>query len=224
MKLPFRFASWSVKALAALTCISLTSCSLVSRHFQETCQSKAFSQQILADYIATRFVPNSPARLAIVPASVPANMSSFTNEQPGVGNELAWKIHQAVLSHHQIPIVEVLNRQEWPGKKEEFFTGNFGAIQFARDAGYDFVLVTRVEPQRSLDSATAYTKVIDVESGTTIYYGTSTASTLRDDYNDWTAPLGLSKRDPSLVYTNQIFDALAKCIAKDVMAEKTNPN
>ncbi len=213
----------SVKVLAVFLAAVTSSCSFISDQFQESCQSHAYSQMILTDYMQTRFVPGSPVRLGVVPASVPANMSSFTNEQPGPGNRLAWNLHQELLNFGEIPIVQVLNRQDWPGKKEEFYTGNFGAIQYARDAGYDLVLVTNLEPPRNFDSLTALSKVIDTSSGVTVYYGSSTVTTDRPTLRKMAVPFGIMKREPSILNTNELFDHLAKCIARDIMAEQTTP-
>lgn len=206
-----------------LTLFLAQGCSLIEERFQESCQSHAYTQTILTDYISTRFVPNAPVRIGIIPASAPANMSSFSNEQPGAGNLLAWRIHQDLLNYGELPIIEVLNRHEWPGKKEEFFTGNFGAIRAGRDAGFDMVLVSYIEPQRGIEDLTAYSKLIDTSSGVTVYYGKSTAHTNRPMLQRAAAPVGLMERNPSLVYTNNMIEKLGQCISQSIMAEKTTP-
>lgn len=217
----------AVKSLTVILLLTMQSCTLIGKvmekPFQESCHSHAFAQAILEDYISSRFVPNSPVRLAVVPASAPANMSYFTNEQPGAGNHLAWKIQQEILNWATVPIVEVLNRQDWPGKKEEFYTGNFGAIRFARDAGYDLVLVSIIEAQKSLDEVSVLTKLIETSSGVTVYYGKTSVTTNRKAYEDQAAPLGFATREPAQIYQNQIFDKAAKCIVEDIMADKTTP-
>ena len=216
--------NFRVRILTILICLPLTSCSVIEGRYGETCKSHAYSQAILTDYITTRYLPNSPVRLAVVPSSVPANISSYNStDRPGVGNQLAWKMHQELLNYAEVPIVEVLNREEWPGKKEEFFTGNFGAIRHARDAHYDLVLVSYVEPVKSLDTVSAFTKVIDVENGVTLYYGKSSVHTRRPRMRDAAAWFGTEERRPDLQYFNDLYDKLGWCIVKDVMAEKTTP-
>lgn len=223
MRITSSLTALCVKTLTFVLALTFQSCSLIEKPFQESCHSHAFAQAILEDYIATRYIPNAPVRMAVVPASVPANMSFYSNEQPGIGNRLTWKIHQEVLNWAKVPIVEVLNRQDWPGKKEEFYTGNFGALRFAREAGYDLVLVTSVEPQHQLDSVTALSKVIDAESGVTVYYGKTTVTTNRKMLENLGAPVGLTTRNPTAIYQNELFEKLGQCIVKDIMAEKTTP-
>lgn len=206
-----------------LTLLLASGCSLIQDRFQESCQSHAYTQTIITDYIATRYTPRSPVRIGVVPASAPSNMSPYTTEQPGAGNQLSQRIQQDLLNYGELPIVEVLNRNDWPGKKEEFFSGNFGAIRMGREAGYDMILVSFIEPQRSLDALSAYTKVIDTESGVTLYYGKSTVITERDDLRNAVVPFGLMKRDPSLVHTNDMIESLGQCISQSVMALKTTP-
>ncbi len=121
-----------------------------------------------------------------------------------------------LLSSSQIPIVEVLNRQDWPGKKEEFFTGNFGALQMSRDAGYDLVMVGFVEQQKSLDNLSAYSKILDVESGVTVWYGKTTAYTQRPEFDTMSWNYRISNKEPSKFYFAPLIEEESKCIAKAV--------
>jgi hypothetical protein len=142
---------------------------------------------------------------------------------PGLGNELAWAVQRELLSTEIFPVVELLNRQDWPGKKEEFFTGNFGAISYARDAGYDLVLVGYFEPQERLDTWTIHTKLIEIDSGITLWYGTSRVSTSRKDMEEVSSTLGLTNRRPDLLYTNALLSEAAACIARDMFKDPHAP-
>ncbi len=205
-----------------MTSVSIlgSGCSLINDRYGETCKTRAYTRTILSDYVSTRFVSGSPVRMAIIPFSSPANISMNSIERPGVGNELAWNVHARMLGTDTVPIVEMLNRQDWPGKKEEFFTGNFRAIEYARAAGYDLVMVGAVDEMRSLDSVSAYTKVIDTEAGITVWYGKTDVNTRRDDLNEFTSTIGLTKKRPDLLYTDDLYNKLAKCIVKAVTSEK----
>ncbi|MCB0340129.1 MAG: hypothetical protein KDD53_11020, partial [Bdellovibrionales bacterium] len=135
----------------------------------------------LNEYISKRFPLKAPVRMAVIPFSVPANLSGYSDEHPSVGSKLAWKIHSLLLTTGRVPIVEVFNRQDWPGKKEEFFVGNFGAISNALEAEYDLVLIGYVEPLSTSHGMTIYSKVIDVDGGITVFYGRIDANTVVDD-------------------------------------------
>lgn len=195
-------------------------CSYIHAQLGETCNSRAHVQMILADYLSRRFASHSPVRLAIIPFSVPANLSGYNNELPGTGDQLAWKIHNEWLQNATVPIVEILNRQDWPRKKEEFFTGNFGAIAMAREAGYDLVQVGLVENLRSTDALTVHSKIIEVESGITVWYATSTVVTRRPELQSAAAMTGLLDRHPSRLYTPEMIDEAAVCLIKSATSEE----
>ena len=212
---------------AILLTILLSGCSFfenrVGKEFQESCQSHAYTQVPLMDYILKRYTPNSPVRIGIVPGTAPANMSSLYIEQPSAGNQLARRIQQDLLNYGELPIVEILNREEWPGKKDEFFTGNFGAIRYAREAGYDMVVVSWIEPMKAPDEMSAFAKVIDVDSGTTIYYGKSTATSNRQEFKNAVANLGILNRTPSQLPTGFIMEKLGQCVSQAIMKDTSTP-
>lgn len=144
---------------------------------------------------------------------------------PGLGNELAWEVQRAILPTGELPIIEVFNRQDWPGKKEEFHTGNFGALAFARQAGYDLVLVGFLYPPRSYDELTADVKLIEVESGTTVYFSRSqAANAAHDSWVNWIErQTGILERRPELNFTNELVADLAGCISADLLSQTPVP-
>ncbi len=163
-----------------------------------------------------RFTPKSPVRTGVIPFVVPANLSARSAQQPGLGNQLAWAVHRDLLETGIFPIIEVLNREDWPRKKEEFFTGNFGALAFARDAGYDMIVVGYLDEIKRLDTWRLHTKVIEVASGTTLWYGTSEVYTTRADLLETSSTIGLTDRRPDMQYSIQLLDAASSCIAYDM--------
>lgn len=212
--------AWGVTLLTrtlALTLLgSITGCTYITRHYAEPCKSRAFIGANLADYISTRFNRNAPVRLAIVPYSVPANLSFAGAERPGLGSDIAQRLQSELLPTGLVPIVEVFNRQDWPAKKDEFFRGNFNALQMARDAGYDLVMVGNIQPQRSMDSFTAQTKVIEVESGTTVFYGESTVATNRPGWEEARTAIWLDQVTPNQLYIPDMLHELSRCIVRSV--------
>jgi len=162
--------------------------------------------------------------MAIIPFSVPANISSYGVERPGAGNLLAQEIHARFLSSGEVPIVEILNREDWPGKKGEFFTGNFKAIELAREAGYDLALVGMMEESRGLDSVTVHSKIIEVDSGITVWYGTVNAWSRRPEIHDVTSTIRLEKYDPSRLYLEPLLTEAARCTVSSILdTEETVP-
>jgi hypothetical protein len=220
-------ASFVSRLSASVMFLTLSSglcgCLLLERRYGETCNTRAYAWTDIEGFINQRFTPHSPVRMAIIPFVTPANLAQRDNELPGLGNQLAWSVQRELLSTEVFPVVELLNRQDWPGKKEEFFTGNFGAISYSRDAGYDLVLIGYLEPQSRLDTWTIHTKLIEVDSGITLWYGTSQVSTMRKDMLEVSSTLGLTNRRPDLLYTDALLGEAAACIARDMLKDPNAP-
>jgi len=173
----------------------------------------------IAGYIKSRYQPFSPVRVAVIPFTTPANISAYSNELPGVGNLLAQQVQAEFLRLQAFPIIEVLNRQDWPGKKEEFFTGNFGALTYARDAGYDLALVGFVENVSNMDSLTVHTKLIETESGLTLWYGKTTSTTNRPDFNGFESFFFVADNIPNRPYSHELIEKNARCISEDMIKD-----
>jgi hypothetical protein len=207
---------------ACVIFMTLTACTPVQKlwrnihhHTTEYCNSRAYIQQGLNDYINKRFGSKSHARLAVIPFTVPANLAATRRELPGIGNTLAWRTQAWMLENGSVPIVEVLPREDWPGKRDEFFAGNHGAIRMARDAGFDLVLVGFVSEMTSADTLSASAKIIETESGITVWYGTVDAVSARQSVDRNTAWLGLTDRKPAELHYEPLLERLAKCIVKE---------
>lgn len=218
-----KFLSRAKILTALVTSLCLGACTFIHSNFTEVCNSRAHVRMVLADYLSRRYASHSPVRLAIIPFSVPANLTSLSHNQPGLENELAARIHQYMLADGTLPIAEVFNRQDWPAKKDEFFTGNYGALAMAREANYDLVLVGLVDTMRSIDTMTAHAKLIEVESGITLWYATNTASSKRSNLDSIADSLWINEREPNRLYTDRIIDKLADCVVDSLVSEKPVP-
>ena len=163
--------------------------------------------------------------MAVIPYSTPANLSRQSDQRPGLSNLLAWQIQSELLRSAELPIVEVLNRQDWPGKKDEFFTGNYGAITQARAAGYDIILVGVLEPTNSIDKMTVYTKVIEVESGITIWYAQTSAQSFENKRNRVASNLHITRREPDQMrYIQTLTNTLANCVVFSILNDELETN
>lgn len=215
--------SWARTSVSSLTLLGLVGCAATETivppfptlDFSSkpvVCKSRAHVDIDLQEYLKTRFQTGSPVRLAIIPFSTQANLASQGNEQIGLGEKMATELQLRILSSGLVPISEVFKRHDWPGKKEEFSTGNFGALQYAREAGYDLVLVGVIDSLQSLTEMTARMRLIEVSSGITLHFGTSEVISHRreNEKNFWY--LG-KKSPPSQLFINEIFETLVDCLA-----------
>jgi hypothetical protein len=206
--------------LSSVILLTQAGCSLVHEQIGEECKTRAYVQMNLADFISERFPSGAPVRMAVIPFTVPANLSTKSVDQPGLDIKFTALLHAELLRRGVAPIVEVLNRHDWPAKKEEFAVGNFGALSFAKEAGYDFVVVGNFEPLRSADKMSVIAKVIEVESGITVYYGRSEAITWRNTARSTTDVFGITPRRPDLNYSFELIGELSRCVADEIVKEK----
>jgi hypothetical protein len=215
-------ATWAlgISRVTLLTLLAiLPGCALINRHIGETCNTRAYVRTDIPGFIDQRFKGGTTARMAVIPFVTQANFTAQNSELPGISELLAWGVHRELLGYDTLPIIEVFNRQDWPGKKDDFFTGNFGALTLARDAGYDLVLIGYLDRISKLDEWTIHTKIIDVDSGTTLWYGTSRVATNRHDLLEVSSTMGLTDRRPDMLYTSPMVDEAARCIARDIMVD-----
>ena len=199
--------------------LSWSGCALITHHVGETCNTRAYVRTDIAGFIDQRFKGGTTARMAVVPFVTQANFTAQNSELPGISDQLAWGVHRELLAYDTLPIIEVFNRQDWPGKKDDFFPGNFGALSLARDAGYDLILIGYMDRIVRLDTWVIHTKIIDVDSGTTLWYGTSTVKTRQPDLYEVSGTFGLTSQRPDILYISPMIDEASSCIARDIMVD-----
>lgn len=197
--------------------LQIPGCALLGRHAGEWCKTRAYVKTDIEGYINQRFTAKSPVRVGVIPFSVPANLAHTSGQTPSLGNKLAWAVQRKLLASKIFPIIEVLNREDWPRKKDQFFSGNFGALAYGRDAGYDMIVVGYMEPLYRLDTWTIHTKVIEVASGTTLWFGSSTAYTTRHDMWEVSSFVGLTDRRPDFQYSDELLDTVTTCATDEML-------
>jgi hypothetical protein len=210
-----------------LTALFLLSCSYAKRvqhHFKDQCKNHAYARMVIEDYISRRFDSKAPVRMGIIPYSVPANFASLGSETPGLDIQLASAVQQKIMGTGAIPIVELNNRIEWPAKKDDFFAGNHGALAFARQANYDLVLVGYVPTTDNLQEMKAFTKVIEVDSGITVYYGQSILTSSSPDFQREEPWWWFGKKMPAKLDMQYMINELSHCIVQDVLSDEPAPN
>jgi len=199
-----------------MSVIFAAGCTFTQRH-KEKCNLRAYLNNDLNNYVSSRFDSNAYVRMAIIPFSTPANLSWQNAQNQGLGKELAWKFQSEFLAAGTIPIVEVMPRDDWPGKREEFWTGNFGALAQSREAGYDFVLVGFVDQMKSLDSMTVHSKIIDSDSGVTVWSGSTTVTTKKSQIDRGRfGDIFNSRIQPDQLYLEDMVSLAASCTTKEI--------
>ena len=210
--------NYSPRRVILLTIASLlSSCSYLGDQAGEWCNTHAWVRTDLESYVYQHFKGGQQARVGVFPFMSQANIADKSDGFRGLGTQIAWGVQRELLATEVFPVVQMLAKEDWAGQKNEFFTGNFSSVAFARDAGLDFILIGYVDWPARLDKWNIHTKLIDVHTGATLWYGTSTVSTSRSDMLEVSSTLGLTDRRPDQYDMHPIREAAAHCIVHDMV-------
>jgi hypothetical protein len=208
-------------------CLSLPGCSYLQSASDyvtgrdssyDICKTHAYISTPLGEFLSSRFNSEAPVRLGIIPFAAPANFTYSPSQRLSLTHLLSQRLHGELLSSGEIPIAEVMTREDWPGKREEFFTGNYSALRLARDASYDLVLVGIIEELSSLNSLTVSYKLIEVDAGVTVTYAQTSVEGDPGSYNQISSFTGLERFEPNHLQLNKLVEPLAKCIKQALVA------
>ncbi len=173
----------------------------------------------LIDYLSARYNPVNMSRLAIVPFNVPESFAPSGNQTRHFGRDIALSFYQEIVGSGELGIVELFNRDRWPGKRAEFNTGNYYAIESARNAGYDMVLVGYLEDIVNETDLTLLTKLIDTSNGVTLWYGRtvtySSARPIRRSLAEYS--FGFVRDRPDAFAFKERVEEMARCTVDSIL-------
>lgn len=172
----------------------------------------------MESFISSRFSRDAPVRLGVVPFSAPANVAGTSDRRAGLGFRLASILQGKLLEYQTIPIVELIPRDDWPGKRRDFYEGSHDAIALGREMGFDLILVG-VITDYSLDHLSFSGRILETEAGITVWYGTAQISSYRPVLDRTVEGIGWQKRVPSQLYIDEILEEAGRCIAREAMKD-----
>lgn len=152
-----------------------------------------------------------------MPFDAPAGFSRWGKDEPSYGQQLASKFQLEMQKTGELGLVELFNVDNWPGKREEFFTGNFRALELARKAGYEMILVGSLQIPRGESTMVLYTKLIDVQNGVTAWSAQTTLTSSERDINTRMAQLGFGKNKPDEFGFPRRTDAIVQCTVPQML-------
>lgn len=202
--------------LLAFILFQTSACSFRTHYNKYQCNSRAYVSTDVAEYVSARFSSPSNVRLGIVPFSVPANLAQRGDLYNDLASSMARRLQGGMLEIGVFGIAEIFNRPDWPQKREEFFTGNFGAMSLARDAGYDFILIGLIDELRSAHNLTIYSKVIEVESGITLWFAKSEYQEQNDQEKIHFPTLQVVNETMDFGNWNSFIERGADCVAHEI--------
>lgn len=173
------------------------------------------------DYVSQRYHRDQPKRYGVLPFDTQENFAAPGSMPGSVLNDLPHDLarrFQAELSRtSELGIVEVFDQTPWQGKKEEFFQGNYRALQLARNAGYDFLVVGQLEPSRTAETFIIYTKIIDLSDNVTVWYARTEVTSNTKAWEKGVGVIVPQKARPDLLYSRERFDEFAECTANYIV-------
>ena len=157
--------------------------------------------------------------MAVIPFDVPETFARSGPDSRNLGEQLARRFTESFTAVGVVPIVELFNRDNWPGKRAEFYTGNYGALEQSRAAGYDLVMVGYLEPQTNVETLSLATKIIDTQNQTTIWFGRTNATSNAKELNKFYSKTWLGKQRDDLFAFPERFDEMVSCTTNYIADE-----
>lgn len=185
----------------------------------ETCNIRAYTETSLLEYLESEQYAQKRSRFAIIPFDVPETFAAQGGQNRHFGRELARMFHQELQSAGELPIIELYDIDRWPGKRQEFFAGNYRAIEIGRHAGFDFVLLGYLDDITNATDLSLYTKIVDTSNGITVWSG---HSEVRSHLRDWKRELSrtrLLKEQPEEFRFKERVAELARCTTKRILSD-----
>lgn len=177
----------------------------------------------MVDYIRRQYGSRSPVRVAVMPFDVPESFAFQGTASVNYGRTLASKFQRAFLQTEELSIVELFDRDNWPGKSDEFFAGNYGAMKLARDAGYDVVVLGRMNDIVDGRNLAVNVKIIDLNTSITLWFGEITAYTHEKLIREAMSKAGVSKEKHEDFQFEERTDELANCAAESAIVDLVLP-
>lgn len=221
----YRCFSWLCTcSLLMVSAVLLSSCSLIKSPLDwQRCKRHTYINLVLTDYLKQRFHSQQMARMAIVPFDVPETFAPAFNDSRNYGRELARNFQAEMNKVGEVSIVELFDRDRWPGKRDDFFKGNYEAVEIARAAGYDFVLIGYLENIKNDSTLELDTKIIDTQNQVTVWSAKteveSNARGLREDLSQ----VHLTKKQPELFDFPERTRELVRCTVDGIIEEDPVP-
>jgi hypothetical protein len=170
------------------------------------------------DYLSVRYSSKQSHRTAVFPFDVQETFAPAGNDSVHFGRELAKAFTLELRRSEELGIIELFNRDRWPGKREEFFAGNYRALELARNAGYDLVFLGYLEDLRNDKDLVVYTKLIDTSNHVTIWAGRTQATSHRRSWRRDLSRTRVYQDRPDLFDFRERTEMLAHCTVNKILS------
>ncbi|MCB0346899.1 MAG: hypothetical protein KDD66_17405 [Bdellovibrionales bacterium] len=179
--------------------------------------------QNIESYLSNRYHYNQPVRVAVIPFDVPETFARPGEDMHHFGRRLAKNFQEELLQRGTFSIVELFDRESWPGKRDDFFSGNYQSIDYARNAGYDFVLIGHMQDIRNDEQLVVYSKLIDVSNSVTVWSAKATVTSSQREINKGVDSVFKGTGRPELFYFSDQAEEVARCTVEEMIMADTVP-
>ena len=146
-----------------------------------------------------------------MPFWVGETFSANMSKEYDLGDDLARSFQRELIRTEEIPIVEIFHKDRSAIQKGDYRDGNYQALMFARAAGYDLLLLGELLPPTDAGTLVVNTKVINVESGVTLWAGQTTYTSYRREQREMLGKTPLFRSRPELFDFAERIKELAEC-------------
>lgn len=173
------------------------------------------------DYLSQRYNSHPLLRTAVFPFDVPETFAPPGNKSLHFGRDIAQSFQRELLRSEELGIVELFDRDRWPGKRQEFNAGAYQAIEMARHAGYDLLVIGYMDYITNETEMTFFTRLIDTSNSLTIWYGkTVVYSNERVRQRELSkVPLIGAKETPSLFHFPERTELFVTCTVNRIFSD-----
>jgi hypothetical protein len=215
----FRQGSPFLTLFLTVLITTASGCAVFDRQLVHRCNSHAYTRSDIEGYVAQHFRERDKLRVAVLPfVTAPQfEKAGFGQSPEGLGFQFGRFIQAQLMEFQVFPVVEFVSRAPSPGAFQDMFAGNYHSITWARDAGYDFVVVGLLEPLSSVDSYTISGKLIDTSNGVTIWYGRSTETSYRNQIHHGLSAIGAERRERVYPDYPRMAELVSSCLVKNMM-------
>lgn len=216
---PFMVASLILCcAILATATVSCTRLNMLSPKASVECKTHTWINIEWRDELSDREDSQNPVKLGIMRTSMPESFSHTPSGSSDAGNMFATHIHKRLATSGEFEIVELNTNIDWVGRNTDFAANNSEAINFGRQAGLDWILVSQIEDSGSRNVLVLNVKIIDLHNATTLW---SSSTELTKTLPIWSGLIGKQQSSVAyLMYNNQDLVEAANCFCDELLARE----
>jgi len=201
----------------------LSACSIKNLSPKDDCKIRTYTNFGLQSYTSKQFGTHQPVRIAVLPFEVPETFAYHTGTAGSYGAELANRVKAELVRSEEPYIVEYFSEAKWVGKKEDFFDGNYAALNVARNAGYDLIVLgylTDITPQGLLE---LQTKIIDTNTAVTIFWARTALDSSPTVFSRAMMDFGYIPQNDSNLRISERSEELVRCTTRSILTSEGIP-